>query len=233
MARKVQDGYPAWSSIARLNRDVVVSEKIDGTNGLISIQSPEIWPPDTSDPTNLSVFLLGDEGPLLVRAGSRTKWLAPGKQTDNYGFAGWVKDNAQALVATLGEGNHYGEWFGSGIQKHNYGLVNGDKRFALFNTHRWDHETVSAAVPQLTVVPVLDQGLFSHEDIQDIVIGLRIFGSEWAKRHVYNGHTPATGLPVAEGVVVYHTAAKTYFKVTCLDDAMSKQEAERRALAGV
>jgi hypothetical protein len=101
--------FQAFTKIARLNREVVVTEKIDGTNALVYVSD------------NLAT----------VAAGSRTRWIKPGD--DNFGFAAWVEKNADQL-RELGPGMHYGEWWGAGIQRR-YGLT--EKRFSLFNVSRW------------------------------------------------------------------------------------------------
>lgn len=115
--------FRPFSKIARLNRDVVVTEKIDGTNALVSI---------------------GDDG--IVRAGSRTRWITP--SDDNFGFAAWVAANEEALRA-LGPGFHYGEWWGAGIQRR-YGLT--EKRFSLFNVGRWNADNVPACCSVVPVL---------------------------------------------------------------------------------
>ncbi len=102
--------FTEFPKIPRLRRDIIVTEKIDGTNA--SILVPE------------------DGGPLLV--GSRTRWITP--EDDNYGFARWVKDHEERLRVGLGFGHHFGEWWGLGIQRR-YGVP--EKRFSLFNVGRW------------------------------------------------------------------------------------------------
>jgi len=102
------DEYPSFPRITRFFRDWIVTEKVDGTNGLVSV---------------------GEDG--SVRAGSRNRWLTV--SDDNFGFAAWVEANADEL-RKLGPGRHYGEWYGRGIQR-GYGLS--DRRFALFNVKRW------------------------------------------------------------------------------------------------
>jgi hypothetical protein len=105
--------YPAWAKTPRLNdyaRQMLITEKIDGTNGLIEIR-------DTGE----------------IRAGSRSRWLESGKH-DNFGFAGWVETHKAELLK-LGPGRHYGEWWGAGIQR-TYGLK--EKRFSLFRWWRPD-----------------------------------------------------------------------------------------------
>ena len=101
--------FQGFPKIARLSRDIVITEKIDGTNAAIYVS---------------------DEGTDL-QAASRTRLITPAN--DNYGFAKWVEANKSDLL-TLGPGIHYGEWWGAGIQR-GYGLK--EKRFSLFNTSRW------------------------------------------------------------------------------------------------
>ena len=108
--------FQTFTKIARLSREIVVTEKIDGTNGLIAI---------------------GEDGEFQV--GSRNQWITPEK--DNAGFARWAYEHKDELMA-LGVGFHYGEWWGQGIQR-GYGLK--EKRFSLFNTSRWSDNTVRPA----------------------------------------------------------------------------------------
>jgi hypothetical protein len=98
-------GFP---KMPRLSREIIVTEKIDGTNAQICITE------------NGDIF-----------AGSRARWITP--NDDNFGFASWVEDNREDL-STLGVGSHFGEWWGRGIQR-NYGLQ--ERRFSLFNVPRW------------------------------------------------------------------------------------------------
>lgn len=102
-------GFP---KIPRFSRDIIITEKIDGTNGIVAIEQ---------------------DGQFLV--GSRTRWITPA--TDNAGFAKWAYANKQALIDLLGPGTHFGEWWGQGIQR-GYGLK--EKRFSLFNVSRWTPE---------------------------------------------------------------------------------------------
>jgi hypothetical protein len=145
---------------------------------------------------------------MAVSAGSRKRWLAPGKE-DNFGFAGWVSDNAEDLVRVLGQGMHYGEWWGAGIQRR-YGLDH--KRFSLFNTSRWTPGGLfeAGAPGELDVVPVLEVGT-GEWVVEEALAKLRDVGSFAA---------PTFRNP--EGVVVYHTAANAYFKATLDDDGQPK-----------
>lgn len=100
--------FEKFAKIARLSRDIIITEKIDGTNAQV---------------------LITEDGDIF--AGSRKRWITP--QDDNYGFARWVEGNRDDLL-NLGPGRHFGEWWGQGIPR-KYGLD--EKRFSLFNTSRW------------------------------------------------------------------------------------------------
>lgn len=199
--------YPAFTKIPRLHRTVTITEKIDGTNGLIEV--PGFTNPEFA-------------GGAFVRAGSRNRWITP--EDDNHGFAAWVKDNAAYLADILGPGLHYGEWWGSGIQR-GYGLTKGEKRFSLFNTKRWADVDLSAA-PGLGVVPVLATGdavLFSEAwDPTTATL------SDLVSRSLYElrveGSKAAPGFATPEGIVVWHHAAQQYFKVTLDGDAQPKSK---------
>ena len=58
--------FREFPKIARLSREVIISEKIDGTNAQI---------------------LITEDGQVLT--GSRNRWITP--QDDNYGFAKGLK----------------------------------------------------------------------------------------------------------------------------------------------
>lgn len=114
--------FEAFPKMPRLSREIIITEKIDGTNAQVFI---------------------ADDGTIL--AGSRTRWITPAD--DNYGFAAWVEKNADEL-RNLGPGRHFGEWWGAGIQR-KYGQDR--KRFSLFNVSRWSEERPSCCdvVPTL------------------------------------------------------------------------------------
>lgn len=114
-------GFP---KIARLSRDIIVTEKIDGTNGQI---------------------VISDDG-LEIQAASRTRYITP--QDDNYGFAQWVFENKEELLK-LGPGRHFGEWWGKGIQR-NYGI---DKKvFSLFNVGIWNKDNIPSCCSVVPVL---------------------------------------------------------------------------------
>ena len=146
--------FEAWPKIARLNRNIVVTEKIDGTNAAV---------------------IITEDG--QVGAQSRTRLIT--LDNDNYGFARWTFNNRDILRDVLGPGRHFGEWWGAGIQRR-YGLGGqGAKRFSLFNTARWSGEATSEfdRVEGLGVVPVLYQGPFDQAAINDTLTDLAELGS--------------------------------------------------------
>lgn len=127
------DVFKPWPKTPRFSAHCIITEKIDGTNGQISIC---------------------EDGRIFV--GSRNRWLSgETKQSDNFGFYAWVMAN-ETEIRKLGVGRHFGEWYGQGIGR-TYGLT--DRRFALFNTRR-PKESLPACVGQ---VPILYEGPYTHE----------------------------------------------------------------------
>jgi len=149
--------FVEFPSIMRLSRDMVVTEKLDGTNAQVCVL---------------------EDGRVL--AGSRNRWISP--EQDNFGFAGWVKAHEDALRSGLGIGSHYGEWWGAGIQRR-YGLDH--KRFSLFNVSRWHSprntdgslSTVCDEAPCCHVVPVLLRWTFDTAKVDGVLANLATFGS--------------------------------------------------------
>lgn len=174
--------FEPFPKIPRLKRDVVVTEKIDGTNALVFV---------------------ADDGET-IRFGSRTRWITP--EDDNAGFARWGEEHREELLK-LGPGWHYGEWWGSGIQRR-YGLT--EKRFSLFNTGRWSGDARPACCH---VVPILGIGPM-NETVDAALAKLRAEGS-----------VAAPGFDRPEGVVVYHMASHMLFKVLLENDAAPKGKA--------
>jgi len=147
--------FRGFSKIARLSREMIITEKIDGTNGVIYIDE------------NNNIF-----------AGSKNRWLD--EHNDNHGFYKWFMNNKEELLK-LGKGYHYGEFWGKGIQR-GYGLE--EKRFSLFNVSRWVEdrqknlsEKQSYCPECCHVVPILYAGTFSEESINKTLIDLQTFGS--------------------------------------------------------
>lgn len=162
--------FTPFPSISRLFRGMVITEKLDGTNAQVCVT---------------------EDG--RVFAGSRSKWLTP--EADNFGFARWVKEHEEELL-TLGPGQHFGEWWGSGIQRR-YGLT--EKRFSLFNVSRWGDVRPACC----HVVPTLFRGPFHTELVQIQLDFLKVIGS-----------LAAPGFMQPEGVVVFHEHSSSLFKVT-------------------
>lgn len=128
--------FQAWPKIPRaVFGDVYITEKMDGTNACVIIEEGKI-----------------------VGVQSRKRMINVGKENDNYGFATYVSENEEMFLA-LGDGRHYGEWVGLGIQKNPHGFP--EKRFYLFNTRRWgDHNPPPEGI---YVVPVLYHGEYSRD----------------------------------------------------------------------
>lgn len=169
--------FIAMPKIPRLSRECIITEKIDGTNASIYI---------------------GEDGEFLI--GSRTRWITP--EDDNFGFAKWAKEHEEEL-RQLGPGHHFGEWWGSNIQR-GYGLADGEREFSLFNVSRWEGIPIPSCV---SLVPVLYKGEFSSRAVDEALFTLETTGSR-----------TAIGFRQPEGIVIYHTAAKVLFKKTLKND---------------
>ena len=205
--------FMPFPKMARLSRECLITEKIDGTNATVHIE-------ELGDGGAEGCVWQGDG--LAVYAGSRTRWITP--EADNAGFARWVRANVDQLL-TLGIGTHRGEWWGQGIQR-NYGLT--EKRFSLFNAIRWcrHNETPGIAsvswddkARQMTtkyqepapacchVVPVLYRGEFSTIATQNCIFDLATQGS-----------IAAPGFDKPEGIVCFHLAGNVGLKKTIEKD---------------
>ena len=190
--------FTGFPKMARLSRECVITEKIDGTNACVCIT---------------------EEGEFLV--GKRTGWITP--ENDNFGFAKWAYEHKEELMQ-LGPGKHFGEWFGAGIQIR-YGLT--EKRFALFNTLRWhlygsEPKRIVTADPRIEkytevlpaccgLVPVLYRGIFDTGEVDKAIEFLKV-----------NGSQAVPGFMKPEGIVVFHTAAGIGFKKTIENDEKPK-----------
>lgn len=151
--------FKEFPKIARLSREAVVTEKLDGTNA--------------------SVYI-GENGEFMTA--SRSRWITP--QDDNYGFSKWAHEHKDELLK-MGPGHHFGEWWGQGIQR-NYGLS--EKRWSLFNVSRWclaDQEPKEIKMQERLpaccgLVPVLYRGVFDRIDVDLILDELATSGSKAA-----------------------------------------------------
>jgi hypothetical protein len=211
--------FRPFPKMARLSRECIVTEKIDGTNASILIS-------ETTDEERSSLSwdqqkIIAVIGNLTLRAGSRTRWLTPGD--DNFGFATWVNQNRDELV-TLGPGHHFGEWWGQGIQR-KYDMA--EKQWSLFNVSRWclhgeTPQAIPTADPRIVkmqdvlppcchLVPVLYRGVFDTSAIEWQLDLLR-----------QNGSRAAPGYKFPEGVVCFHVAGNVGFKKTLEKDSEPK-----------
>ncbi|MGK3957870.1 RNA ligase family protein [Arthrobacter sp. R4] len=188
--------FKEWPKTPRLLRNITITEKIDGTNAAIGVVPVDTGEVDSLDPNIIAYVTTGDVR-YGVYAQSRSRLITPGKSTDNYGFAGWVQSNAGELVELLGEGLHYGEWWGNGIQR-KYGMA--EKWFSLFNTARYAALETDL---NLSVVPVLYEGPNDTEAVTAALESLRI-----------NGSVAAPGFMNPEGICVYQAASRQISKVT-------------------
>lgn len=174
--------FKPFPKIARLSRPCIVTEKLDGTNAQICIT---------------------EEGEFLT--GSRNRWITP--EADNYGFSRWAHDHKEELLK-LGPGQHFGEWWGPGIQR-GYGMA--EKRFSLFNTSRWGKDGKEAPPTCCHIVPVIYAGPFDSRQIEFALDVLRTCGS-----------IASPGFMRPEGIVIYHPASGQLFKKTLENDESPK-----------
>lgn len=212
--------FKPFPKMARLSRECIITEKIDGTNASVYIGPTDFKTPNES----VATFFKKDGTALGMWAGSRTRWITTAN--DNFGFAKWVVDNAPELFG-LGEGHHFGEWWGSGIQR-GYGFKNGERFFSLFNASRWvEHDKPTYVIenqnpkapPKFTenapacckVVPILYEGIFDTAFVNST---LTVLGA--------NGSAAAPNYMNPEGVVVYHVAGNVGFKKTIDNDEQPK-----------
>jgi hypothetical protein len=214
--------FKPFPKMARLRRECIITEKIDGTNASIYI-----GPYDSLD-SNCIGIQYTENIPLGMWVGSRNRWIT--LADDNFGFARWAYDHTAELF-NLGEGHHFGEWWGSGIQR-GYGFKNGERFFSLFNASRWvEHDKPTYAIensnptapPKFTehapacckVVPIIYEGIFDTDNIKMELSALARFGS-----------LAAVGFMNPEGIIVYHKAAGVGFKMTLDNDDQPKGQSK-------
>lgn len=201
--------FVTWPKTPRLFRDVVLTEKIDGTNAAVVIE--EI--PEGLECPDIAVAEVKDETKpfdtyFAIGAQSRKRLIT--RKADNFGFANWVADNAETLYRDLGPGRHYGEWWGSGIQR-GYGLPKGQKLFSLFNVTRYEAGSERFETSALRVVPVLRRCMFSEFEIHRTLRELGEAGSLAAYREGVRFGDP-------EGIITFHTSSNSVFKTTFDDN---------------
>jgi len=188
--------FKKYPKTPRLFRDIVVTEKIDGTNAQIYI---------------------GEDGEFLT--GSRNRWCTP--ENDHYKFSFWAHTYKDELIEGLGPGRHFGEWWGHGIQR-GYGCQYGEQYFSLINGGRWctskeyqrNRPTMDPRIEKLqdiipnieglSVVPILEWLIpFDLDEIRDLLKTLKQHGSFAANK--FND---------PEGLVIWHQYSNTLFKYT-------------------
>lgn len=218
--------FQKFNKIPRLSRDCIITEKIDGTSSQIFITNFLLYPDYvnfvskinndyiihlTEDAFNfIRTYALFEKNGTFMFAGSRKRWLDCSSNGDNYGFAKWVKENAEELLK-LGEGRHYGEWWGKGIQR-GYGI---DKKvFSLFNVGKWNDENKPDCCG---VVPILWQGTFDTRVIDASLDLLKEEGSFTKEARYFKN---------PEGIIIYHTASRQLFKKTLENDEKPKGSKE-------
>ena len=193
-----QPDFNGFPKMARLSRECLITEKIDGTNAQI---------------------LITEDGGFFT--GSRKRWITP--QDDNFGFSAWAHDNKEELMQ-LGAGRHFGEWWGQGIQR-KYGLS--ERRFSLFNVARWHlagdaQKVIPCADPRIkkyseelpsccSLVPLLYRGIFDSDDVESCLADLIDYGS-----------VAAPNFMKPEGIIVFHIAGNVGFKKTIENDHQPK-----------
>jgi hypothetical protein len=170
--------FSGFPKMARLSRECIITEKLDGTNAQICITA---------------------DGGFYV--GSRTRWIT--QDDDNFGFAAWAYRNRDELM-NLGVGQHFGEWWGVGIQR-GYGMS--ERKFSLFNVTRWAENRPACC----DVVPTLYRGIFHSNEVSTALATLENAGS-----------FASPGFMKPEGIIVYHTAAGIGFKKTIEKDDRPK-----------
>lgn len=156
------------------------------------------------DGTNACVVIDEDGS---IGAQSRNRLITP--LDDNYGFAKWVRAN-EADLKKMGPGHHFGEWWGQGIGPRGYGLT--EKRFSLFNVNRWNNDLNNRPDCCHVVPTVLANG-----DFQSVDQALEVLRT--------GGSLAAPGYMNPEGIIVYHSASRNYYKVLLENDDVPKSVA--------
>lgn len=177
--------------IPRLHGEVVVTEKIDGTNACVEFA-------DTGDGFLMAACSRNRRLVTVSWLKGREEWPDVTWQDDkgdNAGFGAWFLAHYLGLRA-LGYGRHFGEWWGKGIQR-GYGLD--EKRFSLFchNPLKTLPACVSV-VPHIFTIPTFDTDI-----LHEALVQLKLNGSE-----------AAPGFMDPEGVVAYHCRSGQRFKYT-------------------
>ena len=242
--------FTYYPKTPRLSSGYIITEKLDGSQAAVVIEelggirmssepSPHMLAQVDGEFSDLDV---SDEPMQKYRvyAQSRNRFITP--QSDNFGFAAWVQENAEELVEILGPGRHFGEWWGHGIQR-GYGLPRGERHFSLFNVTRHnplgsmaDLEAYFAAppagreplfpdLPELSTVPVIsaadnDRSLRAMSHMVDRAL---------AKLSLAGSFAAEFARP--EGIVLFHSRSNQVFKAFLPEDEKAPAPgASRQAL---
>jgi hypothetical protein len=206
--------FEAWPKIPRwTNESITITEKIDGTNAAVIIlpYSPDHEPliqdgyacalghdePDM--PAELRTFAVQ----------SRKRFIKPGKDTDNAGFAAWAWERRADLVTELGYGKHFGEWWGRGIQR---GYDMPGKQFSLFRPWRYEDGERDFGIEGLGVVPTLYRG--GAEGLLTTSIILATLETDGSKA--------APGYMRPEGIIIQGALTGSTYKAFTWDDRTPK-----------
>lgn len=190
-------GFIKWPSTPRFHKGMTIAEKINGTNACVRILDGK------------------------VTAQSRKRIITP--ESDNFGFASWVYENAGALTDVLGYGVHFGEWFGEGIQKNPLGIEG--KRFALFSPWKFN-DTEKERIQEsglVEFVPILFEGQADYMTIPNVIEDLIYTGS----RVVGAAQKFAPAIRRAhdaEGIIVWHRETQQKYKILLDNDAIHKSQ---------
>ena len=143
--------FKSFSKIERFeNVKISITQKLDGSNASVYIYKTE-------------------DGTLDIKCGKRTDWITP--EQDNFGFAKFVQDNKEAFLK-LGEGWHYAEWCGPGI---NSGEGLKERTLVLFDY--WRYKDIQLP-PNTMIVPVLYEGPNDGFKIIAVINDLKQNGSK-------------------------------------------------------
>ena len=219
--------FTYYPKTPRLSSGYIITEKLDGSHAAVVIEEYPWTSPQPLAGRELVAWVdTFPTGRFNLYAQSRNRFVTP--QSDNFGFAAWVRESAEELVQTLGAGYHVGEWWGHGIQR-GYGLPRGERRFSLFNVTRHnplgsmaDLEAYFAAppagreplfpdLPELSTVPVIsaadnDRSLRAMSHMVDRAL---------AKLSLAGSFAAEFARP--EGIVLFHSRSNQVFKAFCED----------------
>lgn len=193
--------------IARFNRPVIITEKIDGTNAAVIVH---------------------EDG--TVEAASKNQVLTIDKP-DNHGFRAWVEENREEL-RLLGVGLHRGEWWGRGINKRH---PNHEKTFSLFNVSRWSQTVPNTPIIANGYGRTFEQEMGATVLAPSCcqVVPLLAWHAvpcvamlDTCARLLKNQSVADPLCTNPEGIVIYHTAGNVMLKYTYENDEGHKGQAE-------